>query len=135
MSFILSLPNILNESWQPPAIERRSRNRAGLIIIRIMKTRGGSPDHSINARETGKGAIPATNRASGSYTPASRRTRIPRTRGDHMSALRRNPFPGRWLPSIIYVGLIVAMGIGLFSLTRLQVSQAAPALTAHSARQ
>jgi hypothetical protein len=50
-----------------------------------------------------------------------------------MSALPRNPFPGRWLPSIIYVGLIVTMGIGLFGLTKLQASQAAPALTAHPA--
>ena len=51
-----------------------------------------------------------------------------------MSALPRSPFPGRWLPPIIYVGLIVTMGIGLFGLTSLQTSQAAPALTAHSAQ-
>jgi hypothetical protein len=52
-----------------------------------------------------------------------------------MSALPRSPFPGRWLPFIIYAGLIATMGIGLFGLTRLQASQAAPALTAHSAGQ
>jgi hypothetical protein len=50
-----------------------------------------------------------------------------------MPALPRNPFPGPWLPSIIYVGLIVTMGIGLFGLTRLEANQAAPALTTHPA--
>jgi hypothetical protein len=50
-----------------------------------------------------------------------------------MSALPRSPFPGRWLPSIIYVGLIVTMGIGLFGLTRLQASPAESTVAAQPA--
>ena len=50
-----------------------------------------------------------------------------------MPALPPSLSPGHWLPSIIYVGLIVTMGIGLFGLTRLEASQAAPALAAHPA--
>jgi hypothetical protein len=50
-----------------------------------------------------------------------------------MPALPRSPLPGRWLPSIIYVGLIVTMGIGLFGLTRLEASQAGSTLAAQPA--
>jgi hypothetical protein len=42
-----------------------------------------------------------------------------------MPALSRRPIPLRWLPPVIFVGLILVMGVGLFGLTRLQDSQVA----------
>jgi hypothetical protein len=48
-----------------------------------------------------------------------------------MSALPRHAIAGRWLPSIIHVGLILTLGIGLFGLTRLHDSQTASTLTLH----
>jgi hypothetical protein len=46
----------------------------------------------------------------------------------------RLPFWDRWLPLIIYTGLILSMGVGLFGLTRLQASQAASLPTVQSER-
>ena len=51
-----------------------------------------------------------------------------------MPALSRRPIPLRWLPPVIFVGLILVMGVGLFGLTKLQGIPTASTLTDRPAR-